>query len=57
MKDLRNWMSISEVANEVKISAQAIYKAIKSGRIKAEKAGYHILIHRDEVLRFIRNRS
>ena len=41
---MKKYLTIPELANLLGISRQAVYKQIKSGRIKAEKIGRSYLI-------------
>ncbi|HXK36682.1 MAG TPA: helix-turn-helix domain-containing protein [Candidatus Paceibacterota bacterium] len=43
-------LSTAEVAQILGISRQAVFKKIKSGEIKAERAGRSFVVRRDDIL-------
>ncbi len=45
----KEFYSISEVANILNISRQAVLKKIKNGQIKAEKVGHKFIIYRKDI--------
>jgi excisionase family DNA binding protein len=52
------YMTMTQFADEVGISRQAVHKAINKGRIKkVERIGEIILIHKSEVTKFKKARS
>ncbi len=48
---MNNLLSTNEVATILKISRNAVFKKIQSGKIKAIKIGRNYVIQKDEVLK------
>ncbi|MFH0854741.1 MAG: helix-turn-helix domain-containing protein [bacterium] len=48
-KQIKEFYSISELAELLHISRQAVLKKIKNGQIKAEKVGRAYIIHKNEL--------
>lgn len=51
--NLDNMFTVTECAEFCFVSPQAVRKAIKQGRIKAKKLGYHWVISRREVKKYL----
>jgi len=47
-----DYLSISQVAKIRGVTRQAISKLIKKGKIECVKIGGHILIHKDDLIKF-----
>ena len=42
---IENWMTVNEYADKHEISVQAVYKAIKKGKLKTRKLGSLMLVY------------
>ncbi len=57
MTKMESYILISEFAEAVGVTVQAIHKAVKQGRIKdTKRMGQFWLIHKSEIQRFKENR-
>jgi len=52
--ELRREMSVTEFANEARISRQAVVKMISVGRLKAQKVGEQYIINSEELTRYLK---
>ncbi len=53
--ELRREISVTEFANEARISRQAVVKMISGGRLKAQKVGEQYTINSDELVRYLKS--
>lgn len=51
----KEFFSVSEVAGILGVTRQAVFKKIKNGQIKAEKAGRNFIIYKDDIKEIISN--
>ena len=54
---LKNWRTVSQVAKQCDVSAQAIRDAIKAKKIEAWDVGEYTLIHKDQMPLFEKTRK
>ena len=52
-QDLAKWLSVPEVAVQLKVSAQYVRQLIKSGKLKAERNGTHWLIFPENIQQYL----
>ncbi len=53
---LKKWRTVAQVAEQCKVSPQAIRDAIKAGKIEAWPVGENLLIHKDQIPLFEKTR-
>lgn len=53
MKEVKDILSVQELANILGISRIAVFNKIKKGQIKAEKVGRNYIIHKKDILDLI----
>lgn len=54
---LKKWRTVAQVAEQCKVSPQAIRDAIKAGKIEAHSVGEYLLIHKDQIPLFEKTRQ
>jgi excisionase family DNA binding protein len=47
--DLKGFMTVEQVSKRYRIHTQQVYRAIRSGRLKARKVGWTWLIHNEDL--------
>jgi len=52
--ELRREMSVTEFANEARISRQAVVKMISSGKVRAQMIGEQYIINAEELVRYLK---
>ena len=53
-QDLAKWLSVPEVAAQLKVSAQYVRQLIKSGKLKAERKGTQWLIFPENIQQYLK---
>lgn len=57
LNPLKKWRTVAQVAEQCKVTSQAIRDAIKAGKIEAWPVGESILIHKDQIPLFEKTRQ
>lgn len=52
--ELQREISVTEFANEAKISRQAVVKMISGGKLQAQKVGEQYIIDSEELVRYLK---
>lgn len=52
-----NLITINQLCQELGIGKTTAYKLIKSGKLKSGKIGSHIVVHRNELERYISEKT
>lgn len=54
---LKKWRTVAQVAQQCRVTSQAVRDAVKAGKIEAWSVGEYLLIHKDQIPLFEKTRQ